>query len=254
MTKVITITDIGNKSGKTLNTVNLATWLALLGQKVLVIDLTTEAITTQFFTDKDFIANTTLEDVFIEDKSMDSAILESQVKNLFILPSVNMNDLFLKEVFTENSFILRDLIDNLEQKFDFIFLDTYSENEIFLKTALNSSDQVLFLVKTEENDELKNIDFINKIIEISENNNKWLEISGIIFTFYSENLKSKEIISNYKSKFGNIIYKTIIPKNFTISESFNSLIPLALYDIKSFVSDIYLRLAREFLQNNNVKI
>ncbi|MEK7434297.1 MAG: ParA family protein [Cyanobacteriota bacterium] len=254
MTKVISIIDTNNKAGKTTNSVNICTWLALLGKKVLLIDLDPNAMATSFFLEENLIVNVTLEDVFIEEKPLSDAIIESQVRNLYIVPSINMNEHFIHDIFEENIFILRDYIDNLDEKFDYIFIDNSISDPVFMNTIFNSSDQIILLVRVDESTEQEIVNNIDKIFEIKENSNKWLEISGILFNFYTENMKSKEIINNYKEKFGNIVYKTIIPKNLTLSESFNSLSPIALYDIKSFVSDIYLRLAREFLQNNELKI
>lgn len=254
MPKVINITDLNNKAGKTTTIVNMATWLALLGKKTLIIDLDVMAKATAFFIDAEQIIDTTLEDVIIQEKMLDSAVFETSIRNLAIIPSVNMNEPFLEQIFQENNFVLRDYIDSLEEHFDYIFIDNNLNNSIFTKTALISSDQVIFLLKTEEANKDLLLEKINAILEIKETNNNWLEIAGIIFNFYTENLESKNIVSDYKNKFGNILYKTVIPKNFTISEAFNTNVPLALYDMKSFISDVYLRLVKEFLANNEPKL
>lgn len=247
MPKVINIIDLNNKAGKTTTIVNLATWLALLGKKVLIIDLDVKAIATGFFIEPEQIIDTTIEDIIIQEKMLDSAILETSVRNLSIIPSVNMNEPFLEQIFQENNFVLRDYIDSLEEHFDYIFIDNNLNNTIFTKTSLISSDQVIFLLKTEDDNKDLLLEKINSILEIKETTNNWLEVSGIIFNFYTENLESRNILLDYKNKFGNILYKTVIPRNTSISDSFDSSVPLALYDIKAFATDVYLRLAKEFL-------
>lgn len=247
MPKVINIIDLNNKAGKTTTIVNIATWLALLGKKVLIIDLDVKATATSFFIDQDQIIDTTIEDIIIQEKMLDSAILETSVRNLSIIPSVNMNEPFLEQIFQENNFVLRDYIDSLEEHFDYIFIDNNLNNVIFTKTSLISSDQVIFLLKTEDDNKDLLLEKINSVLEIKETTNNWLEVSGIIFNFYTENLESRNILLDYKNKFGNILYKTVIPRNTSISESFDATVPLALYDIKAFATDVYLRLAKEFL-------
>lgn len=252
MPKVITIASQYSNTGKTTTLINLSAWLGLLGKKVLIIDLDPQAVATNFLLSINKKVET-IEDVILEELSLDSAILDTSVKGLSIVPYVSDGiNVGFENLFETDIYSLRNSIDLLEEDFDYVFLDIPGILSSAYRACLTASDFVFISLKGEI-EEIENIHIlINSIREIKYEHNTWLDLKGIILTMYNnQSSSSSQIMINLKNNFGDLLYKTSIPKNNLIMESGKAKVPVALYDIKSFGAESYLRLAKEFIQNNN---
>lgn len=254
MTKVITIVSQYTNTGKTTTLINLAAWLGLLGKKILIIDLDQNSVITDFMLNSEQKFNS-IENVILEQMPLDEAIVDTPVKGLCIVPSIHDEiNVGLENLFETNLFSLRDSIDLLEENFDYIFLDipgiSFSST---YRACLVASDSIILSLKC-ETEEIENINsLIKSIAEIKFEYNNWLELSGLLITIYNnQSSASSQMYRNLKENFGDLLYKTTIPKNNLIMESYNAKMPVALYDIKSFGAESYLRLAKEFIQYNDI--
>lgn len=246
MSKIITFISKNNSYGKSTTILNLCTWLSLLGKKTLIIDFDMKGNISKYFENS---YTYDIKDILIEEKIIDNAIYDTYIKDLFIIPCINReseDDSLIFDIISENLFALKNLIDNSEKKFDYIFIDV-SNKDIFIKNALIASDISCFLIKAEDSD-LNDILELSEILsEVKENYNRWLELGAILINFYTENSESRQLLIKFKEKIGQLLFKTIIPFSNIINESNNKLKPLALYDMKSFPSEVYMRLANEFI-------
>jgi chromosome partitioning protein len=95
---------------------------------------------------------------------------------------------------------------------------------------------------------------IESIIEVKNELNTWLELEGILVTLFTESSLSRQIIMRAKEKFGELIFKTVIPRNTMIAEANNLKCPVALHDIKSFGAESFLRLSKEFMQHHEIHV
>lgn len=253
MPKVITIVSPNNNTGKTTTLINLSAWLGLLGKKVLIIDLDQKSMVTDFLINKEECINS-IENVILEQIPIDEAIVDTSVKGLCIVPTINNDEnITLENIFETDIFSLRNSIDLIEENFDCIFLDISDNSSNIYKAALIASDSVIISLKceTEEIEMINNL--IKSIASIKFEYNNWLELSGLLITvFNNQSSISSQVYRNLKENFGDLLYKTNIPKNNLIIESCNAKTPVALYDIKSFGAESYLRLAKEFIQNNSI--
>lgn len=253
MPKVITIVSQYSTTGKTTTLINLSAWLGLLGKRVLIIDLDPRSTVTDFLINKEECFNS-IENVILEEIPIDEAIVNTSVKGLCIVPYIH-NDINvgLENVFETNVFALRDSIDLIEENFDYIFLDIPGGISNSYMASLTASDNVVISLKCEP-EEIENInELIKSIAEIKFENNKWLELSGVMITMHNnQSSVSSQVFRNVKENFGDLLFKSTIPKNNLIIESCNMKTPVALYDIKSFGAESYLRLAKEFIQIYNI--
>jgi cellulose biosynthesis protein BcsQ len=246
MSKIITFISKNNSYGKTTIIINLSTWLSLLGKKTLIVDFDMKGNVSKYF-DNSYTYD--IKDILIEEKMIDTAIYDTYIKDLFIVPCIKRDsedESLIFDIISENLFSLKNLIDNSEKEFDYIFIDT-SNKEIFMKNSLIASDISCFLIKAQDND-LNDILYLSKILsEVKENYNRWIQLGSILINFYSENIESRQLLVKFKEKIGQMLFKTIIPFSNIINDANNKLKPLAFYDIKSFPSEIYMRLANEFI-------
>lgn len=110
MPKVITIVSTNNNTGKTTSLINLSAWLGLLGKKVLIIDLDQKSMVTDFLVNKEDCINS-IESVILEQIPIDEAIIDTSVKGLCIVPTLN-NDINvgLENLFETDIFSLREIL------------------------------------------------------------------------------------------------------------------------------------------------
>lgn len=257
MSKVITFISEWNSSGKTTMIVNLSCWLSLLGKKVLVIDLDPKGEASSNLGINNFENFIDIKEILINNLSLDSGIIETTIKDLFIIPynKEKSEELsILTDYFAEDISLLREAVDLLESKFDYIFIDVPPIDSIITRAVLVSTDSVIITLKsqTEELDSIPNL--TDLIIDVKNNENKFIELQGIVINLYTESSFSRNFINKIKEKFGNLVFKTIIPKNATVSEANNRNKPVVLYDMKSFGADSYLRFAKEFMQYHEINV
>jgi chromosome partitioning protein len=255
MPKVITVIGQNPEIGKTTTVINLAAWISLLGKKVLILDLEPGGDAAFMIGAHNSKRHIDLQEVILEQLPLDMAILNTSVKDLFIVPAFNegLESLFF-DIFDENLFVLRDIIDLLETEFDYIFLDVPDLSVNISKAALVASDSVIIALKCEAT-QLDSIPpLIDTIIEVKENFNQWIELQGILITLFSEASDSRQLIMRAKERFGELMFKTVIHRNIKIAEANNAGCPVALHDMKSFGSESYLRLAREFMQHHEINV
>jgi chromosome partitioning protein len=254
MSKVITFISTSEKSGKTCTIVNLSTWLALLGNRVLIIDSSSDARITNILAGEINDEVLTLDNILIEQMPLDDAILETSVRNLFLIPTSKDNHTISEEVFQQNPLILRDSIDILETEFDYIFLDFSERSPSSFQACTAACDKVVVVLNLNI-EELEKVSWvIDSIVEIKSELNKWIEIDGILINNFVESLDMRQALNKIKDKFKDLTFKTILPKNNTVAEAFNLNLPISLHDMKSFGAESYLRLAREFISKHEISV
>jgi len=252
MTKIISFISGFSGAGKTTTIVNLSSWLALLGKKVLVLDFAEKNdLSSNLGLNEVNSVGCKLNDVLLENIPLEQSIILSSVKDLyFSFFDYQVTPDFFQELFANDLFVLSEVIDLLEQKFDFIFIDTSVAINNLLLATLVASDSVILPVKCSAK-ELSEIGLMADIVlEVKNNYNRWLELEGILLTSYNDLESSREIVNQARSRFGNMLFKTLIPRNMTIESAAKLKLPIVLHDLKSFGAEAYLRLAREFLKNN----
>lgn len=255
MTKVFTIISQNEGAGKSTITLNLATWLSLLGKKILLIDSSSNASLTNIMNIKNLETKMGLQETLIEQVPFDEVIIETSIRNLFIIPfSNNFEENLFSKMFEEDIYLFRDAIDLLETSFDYIFIDSTSSEPIVFQANLAASDFVIINVIPNE-EELEKITWlVDSIVEVKSTLNKWLDLDGVILNMYAETPEIRIVASKLREMFKELIFKTTIPKNISISESYKQKMPIALYDSKSFASESFLRLAKELISHHESKV
>lgn len=254
MSKVVTFISTSEKTGKTCTIVNLATWLSLLGNKVLIIDSSSDARITNVLVGEINDETITLDNILLEQMPLDDAILETSVRNLYLVPTSPENHGISEEVFQQNPLMLRDAIDILETDFDYILLDFSESSPSSFQACTSACDKVIVVLNLNIEEIEKVSWLIDSIVEVKSELNKWIEIDGILINNFVESLDSRQTLNQIKEKFKELIFKTILPKNNTVSDAFNINLPVALHDMKSFGAESYLRLAREFISKHEISV
>ena len=255
MGKVISIANQKGGVGKTTTAVNLSTILAKKGKKVLMIDTDPQGnATSGLGISKD--VKFSVYDVIINDIEVENTIQTAMVKNLDVCPSnINLAGAEVELVsMMSREFRLKEKIDNIKDKYDFIIIDCPPSLGLITLNAFTASDSVLIPVQCEYY-ALEGLgQLVNTINLVKKHLNKDLQIEGALLTMYDirTNL-SNQVVSEVNKYFDNKVYKTVIPRNVRLSEAPSYGMPITVYDPRSKGARSYEKFAKELLKKNDVK-
>ncbi len=250
MPKIISICNQKGGVGKTTTAINLASYIALSGKKILLIDADPQGnATSGLGIDKSKI-ETSLYHILLNQKIAQEATISTQVNNLFIIPS-NL-DLTGAEVELVGAigrdFRLKKAITDIKDSYDIIFIDCPPSLSLLTINALTTSSSVLIPIQCEYY-ALEGLTQLMKTINLVKDHlNPDLKIEGILPTMadFRTNL-TDEVINEARAHFKDKVYKTVIPRSIKLSESPGFGKPIVFYDKTSPGAQKYEELAREFL-------
>ena len=249
---IITIANQKGGVGKTTTVVNLATALASIDKKVLVIDMDPQYNSSMSF--NAYNTNRSIYKVFSNDTDINNAIQKSQIPKLDVISACEDLAAAEYELADDNNrnYLLKKFIGNIKNIYDYIFIDTPPTLGLLTVSSLTASDEVLIPVQCEFF-ALEGLSKLIKTIELVKNNlNINLKLNGIILTMYDKrNSLSSLIEKEAREYFDTNVYKFNVPRNVTLSEAPSHGLPAIIYDLKCSGSQAYIALAKEFLERSN---
>ena len=256
MSKIYCICNQKGGVGKTTTAVNLAAFLSVCSKKVLLVDLDPQANATSGIGLSGEIFENTMYDVLIEDAEMAQTIVKTKMENLDLAPSTG--DLAGADIELvgemAREFKLREALKKVKGMYDYIIIDTPPSLSLLTVNALSAADEVIIPIQTEYY-ALEGLSQLVKTIDLIKTNlNKKLKIGGIILTMYDSRLVlSHQVKDEVEDHFGEVVFKTAIPRNVRLSEAPSHGMPILYYDPTSSGSLAYETLAREIIEKNESK-
>ncbi len=249
---IITIANQKGGVGKTTTVVNLATALASIDKKVLIIDMDPQYNSSMSFNAYD--SKLSIYRVFSNEVNIRDTIQKSQIPNLDVISACE--DLAAAEYelaeIDDRNFLLKNYISEIKDNYEYIFIDTPPTLGLLTVSSLTASDEVLIPVQCEFF-ALEGLSKLIKTIELVKSNlNINLKLNGIILTMYDRrNSLSSLIEKEAREYFEANVYKFNVPRNVTLSEAPSHGLPAIIYDLKCSGSQAYIALAKEFLERSN---
>lgn len=255
MGKIISLANQKGGVGKTTTTINLAASLAVLEQKVLIIDADPQANSTSGLGFDVKNVQSSIYECIIDEVDAEKVILKTEIANLDLIPS--HIDLVGAEIEMLNlpnrEKVLKNAIEKLKDIYDFIFIDCSPSLGLITVNALTASDSIIIPVQCEYF-ALEGLGKLLNTIKIIQNRlNKTLEIEGFLLTMFDGRLNlSNQVYEEVKHHFQEMVFDTVIQRNVKLSEAPSYGKPVILYDASSKGAINHMNLAREILQRNSM--
>ena len=259
MGKVISLVNQKGGVGKTTTSINLSASLAVLGKRVLLIDLDPQGNTTTGVGINKGEIERSIYDVLIEECNIKDSIIKTKYTNLYVIPATinlaGLNAELLEKSRTEAGFKkgeqLKKCIEEVREEFDYIIIDCPPSLDVITTNALTASNSVIIPVQCEFF-ALEGITQLLKTIMIAQKTlNPTLDIEGVLLTMLDSRTNlGFEVVEDIRSFFKEKVYNTIIPRLVKLTEAPSHGEPIIVYDPKSRGSEAYINLAKEVIERN----
>lgn len=218
------IAMVNQKGGvaKTTTSINLSAALNKKKKKVLLVDLDPQAnATSGIGIDKSEIEKS-IYDVLINDVPIQEVIKPSYRKNLDVVPSgvslagAEQELTSLQDRGTRLKKVLSSVIDN----YDYIFIDCPPSLGMLTINALSAAEQIYVPIQCEYY-ALEGVEQLMQTVQlVQQAYNSELKVGGIIMTMFDGRMRlSREVVDTVVDTFGDVVFKTKIPRNVRLAEA-----------------------------------
>jgi len=254
--KIIAIANQKGGVGKTTTAINLGTALAAVGKSVLLVDIDPQGNASTGLGVLPDQRELTTYDLLLADAAIEDVVCETQVPNLLIAPATtDLSSADLEMAGNDDrAGRLRAILHGQKIRpfgLDYILIDCPPSLNLLTLNAMVAAHSVLVPLQCEFFALEGLSQLMISIREVRQSINSDLRIEGIVLTMFdSRNNLSRQVETDVRENLGDLVFKTIIPRNVRLSEAPSYAMPALLYDHTSKGSIAYQKLAAEVLRKN----
>ncbi len=255
--RILTLANQKGGVGKTTTAINLATALAAIGERVLIVDVDPQGNASTGMGISRQARSVSAYELLMGESRVADAIIPSSVPGVALITSTM--DLLGVELGIANepdrAFRLRSALNDMAdaridgQPITYVLIDCPPSLNLLTINALAAADAVLVPLQCEFF-ALEGLSQLLQTIEQIRNTlNSRLHVQGIVMTMYDKRNKlSEQVLLDVREEMGDLVYPTVIPRNVRLSEAPSYGKPALLYDLQCAGSQAYLRLATEVIK------
>jgi chromosome partitioning protein len=239
--------------GKTTTAINLAAALVERGARVLLVDLDPQGNASTGLGSLPADRTKTTSDLLLDEIPITDVIARTEMDGLLLCPAnADLSSADMELVANEKrSFLLHDALRDPSidsYAIDFILIDCPPSLSLLTVNALVASHAVLVPLQTE----FFALEGLSQLMltlrEVRQSANPALRIEGVVLTMHdARNRLSQQVEADARANLGDLVFKTVIPRNVRVSEAPSYAQPVLSYDSASKGAEAYRALAVELL-------
>jgi chromosome partitioning protein len=255
MTRIIAVCNQKGGVGKTTTAVNLSAAISMAEKRTLLVDADPQANATQGVGVTLGEEDPTLYDVLCEEdlwtpEKAAGYLHKTQLPFLDLLPATHHlagAEIELVSAIARET-RLRGFLQQIEQRYDYIIIDTPPSLGLLTLNVLVAATAVLIPIQCEYYALQGLAELINTIRLTQRSLNPGLRIEGALLTMHqSSTVLSKQVVDEVRTSFNERVFQTIIPRTIKLAEAPSFGKPILLYDIATPGATSYMRLAQEVM-------
>jgi chromosome partitioning protein len=252
--RIISIANQKGGVGKTTTAINLSAALAEGGFNVLLVDLDPQGNASTGLGIEPENREFTTYDLLLDDADLDDVVRPTQIEGLLIAPATtDLSSADIEMMATEKrSFLLHDALRQPKMdafNLDFILIDCPPSLSLLTVNAMVASHSVLIPLQSEFFALEGLSQLMLTIREVRQSANANLRIEGVLLTMYDgRNNLSQQVEADARATLGELVFKTVVPRNVRVSEAPSFAMPVIFYDPTSKGSRAYRALAQEMVE------
>jgi len=256
--KIIAVANQKGGVGKTTTAINLGAALVEDGHNVLLVDLDPQGNASTGLGVGVSDRRLTTYDLLLEEADLQDVIQTTNVDGLWIAPATtDLSSADIEMISNEKrSFLLHDALrqpDIDRYDLDYILIDCPPSLSLLTVNAMVAADSILVPLQSEFFALEGLSQLMLTIREVRQSANPKLRIEGVVLTMYDgRNNLSQQVEMDARDNLGDLVFRTVVPRNVRVSEAPSFAVPVLEYDSGSKGSLAYRNLAQELVKRHHV--